>query len=233
MVNIPERQFFGFQKVERIIVITTNPYYPKWKCLYNKYKIEKIENVIIFRCPIYIQKILMVLQKYYIILVSFLTSFPIFLYSIRYSPKLCITICPSIFSILNSFLISFVNKIINRKKLYTWIHYQDLEIEAAFNLNIIQGKYAKKIILSLERLMLNQIDFISSISTGMIKRIKNKLGDKNKLLYFPNFTDSHIFEINSCSKIDNPFLEYLDLKKGKKVIMYSGTFNEKYLIKQY
>ena len=75
--------------------------------------------------------------------------------------------------------------------------------------------------------MLNQIDFISSISTGMIKRIKNKLGDKNKLLYFPNFTDSHIFEINSCSKIDNPFLEYLDLKKGKKVIMYSGTFNEK------
>ena len=51
-----ETVFWLSKRVERIIVITTNPYYPKWKCLNNKHKIETIENVIIFRCPIYIPK---------------------------------------------------------------------------------------------------------------------------------------------------------------------------------
>ena len=43
-------------KYSRIIVITTNPYYPEWKCYLNKYRNEKINNIIIYRCPIYIPK---------------------------------------------------------------------------------------------------------------------------------------------------------------------------------
>ena len=47
---------FLSKKYNKIIVITTNPYYPEWRCYFNRYRKEVIENTIIYRCPIYIPK---------------------------------------------------------------------------------------------------------------------------------------------------------------------------------
>ena len=44
------------KKVSKIVVITTNPYYPEWKCYCNKYKKEQKKNISIYRCPVYIPK---------------------------------------------------------------------------------------------------------------------------------------------------------------------------------
>ena len=51
-----ETVFWLARKFERIIVITTNPYYPQWKVISNKYKKEKLKNIIIYRCPIFVPK---------------------------------------------------------------------------------------------------------------------------------------------------------------------------------
>ncbi len=44
------------KKYNKVIVITTNPYYPEWKSTCNKYRKQEVNNIIIFRCPIYIPK---------------------------------------------------------------------------------------------------------------------------------------------------------------------------------
>ena len=166
-----ETVFWLSQKFERVIVITTNPYYPKWVCDSNKYKKESFKNITIFRCPVYIPKRINGFTKVFHYLSFLIFSLPINLYALKYTPKIIITICPTIFSIPNSLLIKFLNKIIYKKKLFTWLHYQDLEIEAAFNLNIIRGKYLKKIILFFERYIINQLDLISTISDEMFNQV--------------------------------------------------------------
>ena len=42
------------KKVDLVIVVTTNAYYPYWKCISNKYKKTKIDNLIIYRSIIFI-----------------------------------------------------------------------------------------------------------------------------------------------------------------------------------
>ena len=51
-----ELVFWLSAKFSKIIVITTNPYYPEWKCYINKYRKEIRKNVIIYRCPIFIPR---------------------------------------------------------------------------------------------------------------------------------------------------------------------------------
>lgn len=220
-----ETVFWLSQKFERVIVITTNPYYPKWVCDSNKYKKESFKNITIFRCPVYIPKRINGFTKVFHYLSFLIFSLPINLYALKYTPKIIITICPTIFSIPNSLLIKFLNKIIYKKKLFTWLHYQDLEIEAAFKLNVIRGKFLRKIILFFERITINQLDLVSTISDGMFNRVKVKLRDKKKIFLFPNFVDTSSFKLKT--KSDNPFYEELNLSKEKKIVMFSGTFNEK------
>ena len=152
---------------------------------------------------------------------------PVAFYAARYKPDLIFTICPTIFSVPTTLFLSFISKLINRKKVFNWIHYQDLEIEAAFNLNILKGDFLKKIILFLEKIILKRFHVISSISYGMMDKIKAKITDEENLFYFPNFIETKQYEVSYLEKKDNPFSQELNIQKDTKIIMYSGSLNEK------
>ena len=51
-----EMVYWLSDKFNKVIVITTNAYYPEWKCNLNKYRKEIHDNITIYRCPIYIPK---------------------------------------------------------------------------------------------------------------------------------------------------------------------------------
>ena len=57
MASIIQVVYWLTKKVDLVIVITTNPYYPYWKCLSNKYRKTKYDNLIIYRSKILYQKI--------------------------------------------------------------------------------------------------------------------------------------------------------------------------------
>ena len=111
-----ETVFWLAQRFKRVIVITTNPYYPKWVCVSNKYKKENFKNITVYRCPIFIPKKINGFSKVLHYLSFLFFSLPINLYAIKYSPKILITICPTIFSIPNALLMQVINKIIHKKK---------------------------------------------------------------------------------------------------------------------
>ena len=215
------------KKAKKVIVITTNAFYPEWECKFNQYNKSLNENILIIRCPIYVPKKVNGLKRIIHYLSFLITSMPIVIYFGLKNIDLAFTICPTILSSPSIILISFIKKIFFRKKLVSWIHFADLEIEAAFKLNILKSQFLKKIVLFFEKIILKNFDLISSINFYMLEKIKEKIGENEKIFYLPNFIDVRNFKNIYESKNTNPYCKELSIKKENKVIMYSGSINEK------
>ena len=215
------------KKAKKVIVITTNPFYPEWKVKSNRYKKSKIENILIIRCPIYVPKKLNGLNRILHYLSFFITTMPIIFYYGIKEADLAFNMCPTILSAPNIIMASLIKKIFYRKKLVTWIHFADLEIEAAFKLNFLRGKFIKKLLVLFEKIILNKFDLISSISFYMLEKIKLKTCKNKKIFYLPDFIDTKKFNNLYKDKKNYPYSKELLLKKEKVLIMYSGSINEK------
>ena len=207
----------------QIKVITACSYYPNWSVKKNKYFQERINYVDVQRCPLWVPQKPSGIKRL-IHLASFvLTSLPILFLLKRYKADLIITIAPALFCAPVSILFKIINK---RTK--NWIHIQDFELDAAFELGILKGKYLRKMLLYLEKKILDSFDRISTISKSMYDFAVSKNLDRRKLILFPNWVDTK-FIVNQKSEIkeDNPYLKELNIKENSIVVMYSGTMGEK------
>lgn len=101
-------------------------------------------------------------------------------------------------------------------------HIQDLQIEAAQDLNMLSSQKLFEKIYKIEKNILDKADYISSISEGMINKIKAKT-DKEVFL-FPNWVDTSLF-------FPLPSRHLLKTKWGFQitdtVCLYSGAIGEK------
>ena len=101
-------------------------------------------------------------------------------------------------------------------------HVQDLQIEAARDLQMIRSTRLINMLLKLEKLILRQADHVSSIADGMIRKISDKAG--REVFYFPNWVDVTQF---------HPLTEKDILKQSfgfsptDKIVLYSGAIGEK------
>ena len=215
------------KKARKVIVITTNAFYPEWECKFNQYNKSLNGNILIVRCPIYVPKKVNGLKRIIHYLSFFITSMPVVIYFGLKNIDLAFTMCPTILSSPSLILISFIKKLFFRKKLVTWIHFADLEIEAAFKLNFFKSQFLKKLLVLFEKNIFRNFDLISSISFYMLEKIKEKTYDQKKIFYLPNFIDINPFKDIYENKKINPYFKELSLKKENVVIMYSGSINEK------
>ncbi|QJD96958.1 WcaI family glycosyltransferase [Mucilaginibacter robiniae] len=208
-------------------VITTYPYYPYWKVQapyknrgYKKEVISYPEGgeIVIYRCPAYIpanptgkkrmlQDLSFWIFKFWVVLKLMLSS-KVF--------DLILTVAPSFHL---GFLGLMLKKRNGGKVLY---HIQDLQIEAAQDLNMLSNEKLFERLYKIEKKILESADFVSSISDGMIAKIKAKV-DRD-VLFFPNWVDTSFF----C-----PLAERHQLKSQWKyapndiVFLYSGAIGEK------
>lgn len=112
-----------------------------------------------------------------------------------------------------------LRKLSGGKLLY---HIQDLQIEAAQDLNMLSNKKLFDYIFKIERNILMKADYVSSISEGMINKIKAKV-DK-EVLFFPNWVDTSLFfPIPSRHLLKNKWGYQID----DVVCLYSGAIGEK------
>ncbi len=215
------------KKSTKVIVITTNPFYPEWECKTNYYNKKIKDNILIIRCPIYIPKKLNGFKRTLHYISFLISSLPIVLFYGFKEIDLAFSICPTILSAPNLILISWIKRIFYNKKLLTWIHYADLEIEAAFKLKYFKSEVLKKLLLTFEKNILNNFDLISAISHYMLDKLKSKTKYYKKAFYLPIFVETKRFNNIYSKNKANPYYEELSFKKGKIVIMYSGSLNEK------
>ena len=156
-----------------VLVITAPPYYPQWKVFsgYTSflYKSETINGVKVIRCPIWVPKKPSGLKRL-IHLASFaLSSMPIMLWkAFRLQPDIVFVVEPP-------FLCSPIAIIASKLgRARAWLHIQDFEIDAAFNLGMLKSNKLKTWVTAFETWLMKKFDVVSTISERMLERLKFK-----------------------------------------------------------
>jgi colanic acid biosynthesis glycosyl transferase WcaI len=221
-----EMGFWLAKRGYKVRVITSHPYYPKWKSeIRFHYSKDLINGVEIFRCPIYVPNKYTGLKRLIHLFSFAISSFPIILFSITWRPTVIWTVAPTFFT---SPLTLFIAKITNSK---TWIHIQDFELDAAFSLGLIKSGIYKSIPFYFEKMILKKFDCVSTISSKMLRKLHEKGVDECRTYYFPNWVDTKkIKPLDSQNEICE--LKYFKRSIGinddkKKIVLYSGNLGKK------
>ena len=211
-------------KGHEIKVITSNPYFPEWETTKNYYSKEYDNNIEIIRCPIWVPKRPTTIRRI-IHLISFsISSFPILISKIFWSPEIIINVVPSLFSTINTIILSKLSK----RKIKKLIHIQDFELDAAYRLGFFKNKKIKLAAEKIEGLILKNFDKVSTISKEMLKKCREKGVNEKQLFYFPNWVDlNEIKPEKHNDREKNFFRKKLNISKEKIVILYAGSMNKK------
>lgn len=210
------------KKGHEINVVTAPPYYPEWKIkkgfknLYKKEYLDKNYNV--QRCPLYVPKKQTSVKRIIHLLSFSISSFFSLILKIKWKPDVIIVIAPSLFCAPGALLIS---KITRAKSV---LHVQDFEIDAMFGLGMMQKGYLSKLLLSVEKKILQKFDLVSSISKKMVQTLQDKGVDKQKTYFFPNWVDINFINPNNYSAA---FKEDLIGSNNCRIVLYSGNIGNK------
>ena len=204
------------EKGYQVDIITGVPYYPQWK-IWDSYKNsplfidENHDGINIHRYKQYVPQFPLFRNR-----ILHLVDFT--LGSIRNLLKvkkcdLVIAIVPFTTSI---FLGIILAKMRGAK---LWVHIQDFEFDAAKDSNLTGGGHILfSIFMKIERWLLRHSDIVSTISYGMIEKLKTKT--ITPYYFFPNWVDP--IQINPETSKLHPFLQ-----SDKFKILYSGNIGAK------
>lgn len=206
-----------------IKIITAKPYYPQWKVsdAYKKgfWKSERNGHVVINRTPMYVpskpDSIKRILHE-----LSFqINSIP-YWFGTFFQKKYDVVICVTPAFHLGFFPL-FYSKL-RRSKF--WTHIQDLQVDAAKELKMINNEVALNVMFGLENFLLRNSNVISSISKGMIDKIKRKNIANTPVLNFPNWVDNNV--VYPLSKAES-LRSTLGFSQDDIILLYSGNLGEK------
>ncbi|QNB47096.1 WcaI family glycosyltransferase [Thermanaerosceptrum fracticalcis] len=210
------------EKGHTVSVITGFPYYPKWK-IYDRYDnklydIESVNGVNIYRSYVYVPDTVTSIKRIIHELSFEFSSMFNLLRQIRMSPDVVISISPPFLIGLHGY---FVSVLLNIPFVY---HIQDLQIDAAADLQMIKNNKVLNTLRYVERLILKKADLITTISMGMKEKIINKGIDEKKVTLFPNWAD--IRDVKPLEK-NNEFRIVNEIDKDDFVVLYAGNIGEK------
>lgn len=103
-------------------------------------------------------------------------------------------------------------------------HIQDLQVDAAKDLGMIKNKTFLNVMFGMERWILKRSTRVSTISTGMQRKIQDKGIPIEKLMQFPNWVDETV--IMPLGK-EASMRKVLNISGETKVVLYSGNLGEK------
>ncbi|RYY07765.1 MAG: colanic acid biosynthesis glycosyltransferase WcaI [Sphingobacteriaceae bacterium] len=212
-------------------VVTTYPYYPDWKIKepYHKksywfsreYKATDSglgNSIKIYRCPHFVPAnpsgLTRILSD-----ISFCLSCSIMMFLSLFKKKYdyVITVSPPF---LTGILAVMYKKIKGAKFFY---HVQDLQIDAAADLQMIKSRILIEFLFKIEKFIMKRANMITSISEGMITRIREK-SPESKIQFFPNWVDVNVFYPVTEKRV---LKEAYGFDVQDKIVLYSGAIGEK------
>ncbi|MEM9364713.1 MAG: WcaI family glycosyltransferase [Planctomycetota bacterium] len=229
-----------------VVVVTAPPYYPEWevKAAYRSWWYEtdsatslpsnstkhvpEAGNLRVVRCPLWVPKRVNGFRRIVHLSSFALSSLPVVLWqAFRFRPQLIMTVEPAAFCMPATWVAS---KLVRAK---SWLHVQDFEVDAAYELGILRQPLLRRIVSSLERFWMRRFDRVSSISGRMVAKLRNKGVAASKTRLVPNWVDcDKIFPIEHEDSIETASRR-AELRRGfgipEKgcVLMYSGNLGAK------
>jgi colanic acid biosynthesis glycosyl transferase WcaI len=204
-------------------VVTAPPYYPQWSIprAYQgcRYRFETINGVSITRSPIYVPSKPSGARRLIHHASFALTSlWPVLSASLRWRPDVVFSVAPSLMSA------AFSTWIGRRIGACSWLHLQDFEVDAAFDLGLLSRRQLRVPMVAIERKILRSFDFVSTISPQMMDRLVAKGVDKERTREVRNWTDTSKIEPGTRY---TQFRKELGLDESHFVGLYSGTMSNK------
>ena len=213
-------------------VVTTYPYYPYWKVqepyrakswFFSKERhLTTTGEITIYRCPHFVPPTPSGVKRMISDLTFFVSAFlrVLTLLFVRKYDYIITVVPPFQLGLLGIFIKFFRGG----KLIY---HIQDLQIDAARDLDMIKSKSLLKAMFGIERYILRKSDYLSSISEGMIVKIMKKY--HKPVLFFPNWVDtSSVFPIAERNDLKALF----GFPSDRKIVLYSGAIGEKQGLEQ-
>ncbi|KWF12759.1 glycosyltransferase WbuB [Burkholderia pseudomultivorans] len=210
------------EKDHSVRVVCAPPYYPEWRIAGGypalRYSTEQRGGVALWRAPLWVPSRPSGVRRI-VHLASFaISSLPLMLRHALWRPDVVICIAPSLLNAPAGWLIARLTGA------HAWIHIQDYEVDAAFNLGMLKGSLLKRAVLALERGLLKRFDTVSTISGKMIEHATRKGIDTHRLVHFANWADTHsIYPLKRPSELRAT----LSISPNAVVVLYSGNMGAK------
>lgn len=203
-------------------MVTGFPYYPNWKVQApykgNNYRKERMfgDHLTIYRCPLYVPANPSGIKRLLHESLFFITAgFVVFRLLFGKKQDLIFAIAPPFHLAILALFYRFFR---GGRIVY---HVQDLQIEAARELKMLKP-WMFDMLFAIEKFILRKMDYVSTISEGMMAKVKHKA--YGKLVFFPNWVDTESFY---------PLADRGHLKskwgyqEDEQVVLYSGSIGEK------
>jgi colanic acid biosynthesis glycosyl transferase WcaI len=211
------------QQGHDVHVVTAMPYYPEWE-VHDKYKGKKwftevIDGAKVHRVPLYVPKEVNS-KKRIIHEFSFVVSIMPYWLKFLFSKKFDVVFCAA-----PPFHLGLFPLLYSKLRGVPMIsHIQDLQVDAAKELGMINNKTFLNLMFSLERFILKKSTKVSTISLGMELKIAAKGIKPEKQVMFPNWVDEkNIRPLSKEASLRSEFRIGLE----DKVVLYSGNLGEK------
>jgi len=104
-----------------------------------------------------------------------------------------------------------------------WLHVQDFEVDAAFDLGIIPFAWMKRWVSGGERWLMRRFDKVSTISHAMLMRLDEKGVDKPA--FFPNWADLSRIQFDKAGR--DMFRAQLGVESDELLCLYAGNISMK------
>lgn len=209
---------------EEVIVVTAPPYYPEWEIhpSYSavRFQKESLDGVTVIRCPLWVPRRPSGLARI-LHLASFAVSSSIAsLYTgTRFRPDVVIVIEPPLFCSPVALLLARITKA------KSWLHIQDFEVDAAFELNILKSVRLRRWALRIESALMRSFNRVSTISEAMLARLDQKGVPEDQQVLFGNWAD--LEHLHPDPEAGQCFKEQLGLPAHQRIALYSGNLGEK------
>lgn len=178
------------ERGHEMTVVCAHPYYPQWRIAdgFPKagYKTEVDERgVKIIHCPLFVPRTPTARSRMLHYLSFALSALPRLAgNAIRRRPDVVFVVAPSLVSALSGWIVARLSG----AKL--WLHIQDFEVEAAFATGAIAPESRLgRAALAFERWILRRFDMISAISDPMLRKLREKGIESDRVYEFRNWAN--------------------------------------------
>jgi colanic acid biosynthesis glycosyl transferase WcaI len=210
-----------------VSVVCAPPHYPQRQVAepYRAYAYcteRPLPGLTVHRCPIWVPKRLGGLSRLLHLASFALSSLPLLMWMVLWQPRIVFVVAPALFCAPGAWLVA---RLTGAK---AWLHVQDFEIDAAFELGLLGHPLLRWTALFGERVLLNRFDAVSTISRRMLGRLAAKGVAPQHTVLLPNWADLAVL-----SRLDrsDPRALCMRLALGigadPVVCLFSGTVNRK------
>lgn len=203
-------------------VVSAPPYYPDWKVWpgysASRWRHETWHGVTVFRSPVWVPQKISGLKRVLHLASFAIASLPSLAAQWRWRPDIVWLTEPPLVCAPAALLFA------RCRGARTWLHIQDYEVDAAFDLGLLKGARLRALVGAAERWLMRKFDRVSSISIRMQSRALAKGVSAERLIAFPNWADlSAIQPLASPS----PYRAELGIAADAIVALYAGNMGAK------